>query len=374
MKKIKVFVMLLTVALLLSCTGCGENDVITASTKAPTPTSTQKTAAEPTKEPTATPTPEPAAEPTKAASADPVFIPAASPINFIVADPELPELQEEDDSHSAGFGGFYYYTYYSSPDRCESIYRVYDYSGNNIVNFYQDVGIWSLLTTLRTSDIIFAQTRENLDYSDYSLKGVSVIVYDNKGKLVYQKDLDSTSAPAVVPDNWEYFTGEGDFAMIYPSNFYGRYVELSKVDDWNDPTGIVWCYLNVDTGELVPPETAVLPETDTPLLLTDYDTSKWLEYSRTVYDDLFLGASAENHEWCYVRNGEVVASFMDASGFSYNGYSLVSFDRKTYYFIDSDFNVIQDYTFEGVNAMITNDFRTFVIMREDGTRYAVHME
>lgn len=77
----------------------------------------------------------------------------------------------------------------------------------------------------------------------------------------------------------------------------------------------------------------------------------YVVYEYDVNQSSYLICAEDRFEWGYGSpDGTVICTFMDATGFTHDGYALVSKDRHSYDLIDSDYDVIAEGIVLGVGA------------------------
>ena len=85
-----------------------------------------------------------------------------------------------------------------------------------------------------------------------------------------------------------------------------------------------------------------------------YEHKGWYYYEEQL-NGLVLVASEDKSEWGYLdADGNVLAMYADASGFTVSGYALVSDDRESYDLIDSELNVIAKGLVSGTSASLSS--------------------
>ncbi len=241
---------------------------------------------------------------------------------------------------------------------------------------FLDAASWSYVAN---DHIAVAEYEDPKNYWHYEF-------YDLNGKLVHQQDLDCRKSGSsykghsisCVGDcyllasgdtkNSEICVYDYDFNLILrkemKSNglFSNQFPTMDSVTlgtfkrVYNDATGKTLFYFDLRSGrEVEEAEFTAAAENEnfTPPFYSEQEYSV-VEEQNTF--DGYLYGSPDGSEWGYLdENGNILATYVDATSFNEFGYALVTEDGKNYSVIDADLNVVGTDVIRGASAYLCSD-------------------
>lgn len=262
----------------------------------------------------------------------------------------------------------YYFSY--GDDGPSGVYECCDYNGNSLYKFtaYYDGPCFIRFLDDPGIDISVIHTGSANMFEQYHVE-----VFDRSGKKIVNSYIDTDSIPG-YPDI-ERNSCDCYSWTIQCNAIFGDYLELTYYDSSSDNMGL-WGYLNLKDVTFTAGKKKKLPEqiySSKAYIVSDYNTSRWKTCEKSGLDDINL--VSDGSKWCYINSENVIlAQYADATNFTKSGYALVSNDRETYYLLDSDLHILNEYSFSGISACLAMyGTDTFWLTREDGSRSCIRI-
>lgn len=252
------------------------------------------------------------------------------------------------------------------------------------VSFLDSAG-WSYIPN---DHIAIAEYEDPANYWHYEF-------YDLHGNLLHQQDLDCRVSSSkykghtvyAVQDCWLLASGDTknceiciydyDFNLLlrkemksgklFSNQFPRLYDEtIGRFKGvYNDTTGDLLFYFDAISGREIDEDEFLLAaeaENDTPFFYTEQE---YCSVSKERNFDGFLYGTADQSEWGYMdEDGNILASYKDATNFNEYGYALVSEDGKNYSVIDTDFNVVGQDVVRGNVAYLKSDYGCLFLVED----------